>query len=90
MVLGVKVSSQADKVTPKKKQTNRALYKNTNQVVMTESEGIQEIVNQATVQSVRPIMMVLCDADVRSKIAPIAGLREPQRQMHSRLALKKP
>ena len=57
---------------------------------MVEYEGIHEIINQAPVQSVTGVMMVLWNADVGPNLALTASLREPQRQRHGRLTTEKP
>ena len=51
---------------------------------MAESEGIQEIVNQAAIQMVTSVIMTLRDADAGPKLAPTASPRGPQTHWHGR------
>ena len=57
---------------------------------MAESDDIQETVNQAAVQEVTAVTMVLWDTNVGSQLAPTASVKEPQRQRHGGLTLEKP
>ena len=57
---------------------------------MTESEGIQAIVNQAAIQAPTALMMMLSDADVEPKPATTARMREAQRQGYCGIAIQKP
>ena len=50
MVSGVRVSNEADKVTPAEAE-NKRYRKYTIQAEMTESEAIQSIVNQVVIQA---------------------------------------
>ena len=45
---------------------------------MAESEGIQEVVNQAAIQAATVVMMALRGVDVGPLLAPTANLRETQ------------
>ena len=55
------------------------MQKNSNQAKMTESEGIQAVVNQAAIQAVTAVMLVPRDTDVRPWLATAASLRESWR-----------
>ena len=57
---------------------------------MGESEGIQEVVNQAAIQVATVVMMTLRGVAAGPYLAQAANLREPQQQRHGRLALIKP
>ena len=57
---------------------------------MAESEGIQEVVNQAAIQAATTVMMALIGMGVGPNLAPTAKLREPQQQRCGGPALEKP
>ena len=45
---------------------------------MADTEGIQEVVNQAANQAATAVLMALRGVDVRPYLAPTSNLREPQ------------
>ena len=54
---------------------------------MAESEGVQEVVNQAAIQEATVVMMVLRSMHAGPYLASTANLGDPQWQRHSKLAL---
>ena len=73
--------SKTDAVTLKSRQS---------QAKMTETEAIQEVVNQATIQAATVVLMALGGVDVGPHLAPTANLRQQQWQRHGRPVLEKP
>ena len=57
---------------------------------MIETEGIQNVVNQAAIQAATAVMMTMRGPDVGPLLVPSANLREPQWWRHGRPALEKP
>ena len=60
----------------------QGLQKNTIQAEMVESEGIQELLNQATIQAVTVVMMAPKELEVEPQPAT-ASTREPPRLRYS-------
>ena len=88
MVSGVKVSNQAD-MSPQRSRQTWISREKLKKAEMTESEGIQAIVNQVAVQVVTTMMMVVKDAEVGPR--PTTNTTSPrQPQRHGRPALEKP